>query len=72
MSAINGLQAASTEPLANPIKNEEIKSAIKNNLTYICEETLASQIKYEEILTKSPTKIQLINGISLNVLMVKN
>ena len=25
MSAINGLQAASTEPLAKPIKNEEIK-----------------------------------------------
>ena len=53
-------------------KNEEIKSAIKNNLTYICEETLASQIKYEEIITKNPTKIQLINGISLNVSLVKN
>ena len=53
-------------------KNEAIKGVIKNNLAYICEETLASQIKYEEVLVKSKTKIQLINGISLNVLLVKN
>ena len=29
MSAINGLQAASTEPLANPIKNDEMRSVVK-------------------------------------------
>ena len=28
MSAIRGLHAASTEPFAKPIKNEEIKSVV--------------------------------------------
>ena len=53
-------------------KNETIKGVIKNNLAYICEETLASQIKYEAVLVKNTTKLKLINGISLNVLLVKN
>ena len=53
-------------------KNDLTRSAIKNNLTYICEETLATELKYEEDIIKNATKINLINNISINVSLVKN
>ncbi len=53
-------------------KNDLITSAIKNNFTYICEETLATKLKYEETIINNPIKINLIENILLNVSLVKN
>ena len=53
-------------------KNDLTRSAIKNNLTYICEETLATELKYEEANIENGTKIDLINNISINISLVKN
>ena len=53
-------------------KNALTRSAIKNNLTYICEETLATELKYEEIIIENATKVDLINNISINISLVKN
>ena len=53
-------------------KNTLTRSAIKNNLTYICEETLATELKYEEIIIENATKVDLINNISINISLVKN
>ncbi|MEC9303776.1 MAG: isoleucine--tRNA ligase [Bacteroidota bacterium] len=53
-------------------KNALTRSAIKNNLTYICEETLATELKYEEIIIENSTKVDLINNISINISLVKN
>ena len=53
-------------------KNDLITAAIKNNFTYICEETLAKQLNYEENTISNPKKVELTNGISINVSLVKN
>jgi isoleucyl-tRNA synthetase len=53
-------------------KNDLITSAIKNNFTYICEETLARQIKYEKTIIENATEVELIEGISLSVGLVKH
>ena len=52
-------------------KNPSITNAIKNNFTYICEETLAVQLNYEEAIMAKCTTIELIDGISVNVSLVK-
>ena len=51
-------------------KNDAIENAFKNNLTYICEETLAEGINYTSAISNA-TKIELINGFSINVSLVK-
>ncbi len=53
-------------------KNDLISSAIKNNFTYICEETLAGQLNYKEMVIRNPEKVDLVEGISLNVCLLKN
>ena len=52
-------------------KNPAITNAIKNNFTYICEETLAVQLDYEEEVVKGCTLIELIDGVSVNIFLVK-
>tara|TARA_B100001758_G_scaffold245694_1_gene259200 strand:+ start:163 stop:3510 length:3348 start_codon:yes stop_codon:yes gene_type:complete len=52
-------------------KNPCITNAIKNNFAYICEETLAVQLDYEGKSLKDCTLIELIDGISVNVFLVK-
>ena len=52
-------------------KNDLIMTAIKNNLNYICEETLAKQLKYEEKNVSQPIKITLIDNILVNVSVEK-
>ena len=52
-------------------KNPSITNAIKNNFSYICEETLAVQLNYEEESVKDYTLIELIDGVSVNVFLVK-
>ena len=52
-------------------KNDLIRSAIKNNFTYICEETLAKELHYDENIIVNGNRINLINDISVNVSLVK-
>jgi isoleucyl-tRNA synthetase len=52
-------------------KNPLITAAIKNNFIYICEETLAEQLNYKESVVKNPIEIELVNGLSINVSLVK-
>jgi isoleucyl-tRNA synthetase len=53
-------------------KNDLITTAIQNNFTYICEETLAKRLNYEETIVSNPTEIKLIDNIVINVSLVKN
>ena len=53
-------------------KNDLITDAIKNNFTYICEETLAEQLNYNETAISNATKVDLIDGIAINVSLLKN
>ena len=53
-------------------KNDLITSAIKNNFTYICEETLAEQLNYEETIISNAVRVELIDGISITISLEKN
>ena len=53
-------------------KNDLITTAIKNNFIYICEETLAEQLNYEKAIVSNATAVELIDGILINVSLVKN
>ena len=53
-------------------KNPSIRNAIKNNFTYICEETLAVQLDFNENSLNNSTEIELINDISAFVSISKN
>jgi isoleucyl-tRNA synthetase len=53
-------------------KNDLITTAIKNNFTYICEETLANQLNYEETVISNAKNVELIDGVSINISLVKN
>jgi len=53
-------------------KNDLITDAIKNNFAYICEETLAEQLHYNESAISNATKVDLIDGITINVSLLKN
>ena len=53
-------------------KNDKISSAIQNNFTYICEETLAVQLDFNENSLNNSTEIELINDISAFVSISKN
>ena len=52
-------------------KNDLISSAIKNNFAYICEETLAEKLNYEENIVSNSTEVKLIDNITINVSLVK-
>ena len=53
-------------------KNDLVSEAIKNNLTYICEETLALDVDYNNTgLLKNHVKINLIEDIFLHVSLKK-
>ena len=52
-------------------KNDLITTAIQNNFTYICEETLAGKLNYEENIVSNSTEIKLIDNITINVSLVK-
>ena len=53
-------------------KNDLITTAIKNNFIYICEETLAEQLNYQETVIVNGIEVELINGLSINISLVKN
>ena len=53
-------------------KNDSLTAAIKNNFTYICDETLAEQLDFEVHTIFNGTEIELIDNISTKVLIIKN
>ena len=53
-------------------KNPYLINAIKNNFTYICDETLATQLDFEEGMINNGHKIELIDKITANVSILKN
>ncbi|MBT3570879.1 MAG: isoleucine--tRNA ligase, partial [Flavobacteriales bacterium] len=53
-------------------KNDSLTAAIKNNFAYICDETLAVQLDFEEHSIMNGSEIELIDNISTKVLIIKN
>ena len=53
-------------------KNDSLTAAIKNNFTYICDETLAVQLDFEVHTILNGSEIALIDNISTKVLIIKN
>ena len=53
-------------------KNDLITTAIKNNFIYICEETLTEQIRYKKTIVNNAIEINLIEGVSTKVSLIKN
>ena len=52
--------------------NKNLKIDIKNNLTYICDETLATELQFVDVIDENFTTIQLINQISVKVNIKKH
>ena len=52
--------------------NNNLKIDIKNNLTYICDETLATELQFVDVIDENFTTIQLINQISVKVNIKKH
>ena len=48
------------------------RPSIKNNFTYICEETLAEKLNYEETIISNAVRVELIDGISITISLEKN
>ena len=53
------------------LKNESIDSALKNNLTYICNETLTDKAFFTDKIQNEMNVIELTEGLSVNVLITK-
>ena len=51
--------------------NELLLEAVQNNLTYICDETLAENLSFKSKLDASSSKIELIENITANVIVNK-
>ena len=52
-------------------KNEKIESAFKNNLNYICNETLSNELVFSSSINNDYEKISLVDNIICNVLIDK-
>ena len=52
-------------------KNEKIESAFKNNLNYICNETLSNELVFSSSVNNDYEKISLVDNIICNVLIDK-
>jgi len=55
----------------NIAKNEELESVIKNNLTYICNETLTDELNFTKASDSSYEKIKLVDNIFCKILIFK-
>ena len=51
--------------------NEQLNSAIQNNFTYICDETLADKLELVDEIENETTDIELVDGISAKVSVKK-
>jgi hypothetical protein len=52
-------------------KNNEVEIAIKNNLTYICNETLTEELKFSSKKLENYDELNLVNNIICKVLIYK-
>jgi isoleucyl-tRNA synthetase len=53
-------------------KNDALTTAIKNNLTYICDETLATLLDCDQVKISNSVEIELIDKIIAKISIVKN
>lgn len=53
-------------------KNNILEQAIKNNLTYICNETLTKNLDFTSIKNKEFVSIDLVEEITCNVIIKKH
>ena len=53
-------------------KNESLESVIKNNLAYICNETLAKELIFTSSNNDGYEKIELIDNIFCEILIFKS
>ena len=52
--------------------NEQLKSAIQNNFSYICNETLADKLEFSKNLENETNEIELVDGITAKVSIKKH
>ena len=52
-------------------KNDALKTAIKNNFTYICEETLATHLDFDKVEISNSVEVELIDEITAKISIVK-
>ena len=52
-------------------KNEVLENAVTNNLSYICGETLATDLKFVSKIENEKTYIELVDNISINLQIKK-
>ena len=52
--------------------NEQLKSAIQNNFSYICDETLADKLEFSKNIENETNKIELVDGITAKVSIKKH
>ena len=52
-------------------KNEVLENAVTNNLSYICGETLAADLKFVSKIENEKTYIELVDNISINLQIKK-
>ena len=52
-------------------ENHLLTKAIKNNFSYICEETLALNVNYKEVGFSEGSEIHLIEDLKVNVVLEK-
>ncbi len=51
--------------------NEQLKSAIQNNFSYICDETLANKLEFSKNIEIETNEIELVDGITAKVSIKK-
>ena len=51
--------------------NEQLKSSIQNNFSYICDETLADKLGFSKNIEKDTIKVELVDGITAKVSIKK-
>jgi isoleucyl-tRNA synthetase len=54
------------------LKNEQLKSAIQNNFSYICNETLADKLEFSKSIENETNEIELVEGITVKVSIKKH
>jgi isoleucyl-tRNA synthetase len=52
--------------------NEHLKSAIQNNFSYICDETLADKLEFSKNIERETNDFELVNGINAKVSIKKH
>ena len=52
-------------------KNDALTTAIKNNFTYICDETLATHLDFDKVEISNSVEVELIDEITAKISIVK-